>query len=372
VRILITYQYFLPAYKAGGPVQSIKNTAALLSGIKNVETYILCSNADLDGSISEVEPDKWTDYSNMVKVYYNSVANSRKDIDAIIQTIAPDIIFINGLYSPVYTIYPLLYKGTARKILSVRGMLHPGALSQKSLKKKVFLTLFKVFGLHKKCDYHATTEEEVGYIKNEFGNDKKVWMVPNLPNVLDYLEPIEKTKGILKLVSISLISPMKNILLILQALKGCSAKITYDIYGPVKESEYWGKCLELIPTLPSNIKVEYRGEVQPLLVHEVLKGYHYFILPSKSENFGHAIYEALSAGRPVITSNNTPWNGLDNANAGSNIDPEDTAAFTALLDDVANVENADYKASAHAAKQYIAGQYDLENIKGQYKKMFSL
>ncbi|MCB0697383.1 MAG: hypothetical protein KDC07_08460, partial [Chitinophagaceae bacterium] len=195
MRVLITYQYFLPAYKAGGPVQSIKNTANFLSSIQDVETYILCSDADMDGTKSDVQLDCWTDFQTNVKVYYNSVSGSKTEILNIIEGIKPDVIFINGLYSMLYTIYPLMYKGNARKILSVRGMLHPGALSQKSAKKKIFLTAFKMFGLHKNCEYHATTDEETGYIKDLFGGDKKIWMVPNLPNVQDYQKPLKKEYG---------------------------------------------------------------------------------------------------------------------------------------------------------------------------------
>lgn len=372
MRILITYQYFLPAYKAGGPVQSIKNTASLLSGLMDTHTYILCSNGDLDGSISNVQTDTWVEYADRVKVYYNAIAGKKKDILNIISGVNPDVIFINGLYSIPYTIYPLLYKGTARKILSVRGMLHPGALSQKSLKKKLFLTAFKMLGLHKSCEFHATTEEETQYIKNEFGVDKKVWMVPNLPNVLEYQQPIEKQDSSVKLVSVSLISPMKNILLVLQSLMRCTTNITYDIYGPVKDSEYWNDCLAVMSQLPENITVGYKGEVEPLLIQDTLKDYHYFILPSKSENFGHAIYEALSAGKPVITSYNTPWNGLENATAGYNVDPEHTSVFVQLLDKLTAITNEQYSVSTKAAKEYISQQYDLDNIKGLYKKMFSV
>lgn len=371
MRILITYQYFLPAYKAGGPVQSISNTATMLSAQADTTTYILCSNLDLDGTVSDVEVNRWVDHSNNVKVYYNAAKATKSSILDIIIGIKPDVIFINGLYSLPYTIYPLLYK-SARKILSVRGMLHPGALSQKSTKKKIFLSVFKMLGLNKQCEYHATTDEEVGYIKNEFGSDRKVWMVPNLPNVLAYQAPTLKQQGRVKLVSVSLISPMKNILLVLQALENCTTNVTYHIYGPVKDSQYWEECEKLIKTLPATIVAEYKGEVLPHKVKEVLANYHYFVLPSKSENFGHAIYEALSAGKPVITSHKTPWNGLEPANAGYNVDPELTPAFTTLLDSLSAVGNDDYASSTVAAKNYIKAQYNLDNINELYKKMFSL
>lgn len=370
MRLLITYPWFYPAYKAGGPVQSIKNTAFSVAGDGD-EVYILCSNKELDGATIPVTPDIWTDFENGVKVYYNSQPPTLKSISAIIKQVSPDVIFINGLYSLPYTIYPLMYNGRMRKIVSVRGMLHPGALSQKTAKKKLFLTFFKFRGLHNKCEYHATANEEAGYIYKMFGRDKKVWVVPNLPNVLPYLLPVAKQVGMVKLVSVSLISPMKNILLVLQSLQQVKANITYHIYGPVKDARYWEECKTVINQLPRNINVEYKGEVLPHMIQGALKDYHYFVLPSKSENFGHAIYEALSAGRPVITSHKTPWNGLDNAGAGYNITPEDTGAFALLLEKLAMIPGEEYREATLKAKTYIENQYNIDNIKKQYGQMFA-
>ena len=36
-----------------------------------------------------------------------------------------------------------------------------------------------------------------------------------------------------------------------------------------------------------------------------------FLLPTGGENFGHAIFEALSCGVPVLISDQTPWRGLE-------------------------------------------------------------
>lgn len=371
MRIFISYQYFLPAYKAGGPIQSINNTAKFLSSLNGVTTYIFCSNTDLDGTVLNVQVNSWVDYSPNVKVYYNSGRIGKSEVHSIITAIQPDVIFINGLYSLPYTIYPLMYK-KSRRILSVRGMLHPGALSQKSIKKRIFLSIFKTLALHKKCEYHATTREEADYIALQFGIHNKIWMVPNLPNVLDYEQPLPKRTGYATLVSVSLISPMKNILLVLQALKSCKNNITYHIYGPIKDSHYWQVCLDIIVQLPTNISVEYKGDVLPHNIKSVLASYEYFILPSKSENFGHAIYEALSVGRPVITSENTPWNGLSQANAGYNINPESTTELTALIDSLAEVTEQEYERSTKAAKSYIEEKYDLQMVMNDYSNMLGI
>lgn len=370
MRLLITYPWFYPAYKAGGPVQSVKNTAMAMAG-DDVDIYILCSDKELNGSPIDVGRDSWVDFDKGIKVYYNAQADSKATINNIIRNVNPDVIFINGIYSLPYTIYPLLYNGNTRKILSVRGMLHPGALSQKRLKKKIFLTAFKLRGWHKMAEYHATAEDEAGYIRNHFGTDKKVWVVPNLPNVMQYLPPAEKEKGEVRLVSISLISPMKNILLVLRALQQVKENVVYHIYGPVKDPTYWEDCKGLIQQMPSNVTVEYKGEVLPHLIIATLKSYHYFVLPSKSENFGHAIYEALSSGRPVVTSHNTPWNGLEVAGAGYNINPDDATAFTGLINNLVDIDTHEYNQATLAAKKYIEQQYNIDDIKAQYREMFS-
>jgi glycosyltransferase involved in cell wall biosynthesis len=45
-----------------------------------------------------------------------------------------------------------------------------------------------------------------------------------------------------------------------------------------------------------------------------------FVLPSRSENFGMAVAEALAAGTPTIVSNAAPWRLLPARNAGWSID----------------------------------------------------
>lgn len=366
--IAVFYEYYLPAYKAGGPIQSISNMTKVLTEFRTV--YIICSNRDLDGAVLDVSVNQWVKRSPKELVYYFSGKVDKSRVFNLLDEIQPEVIFINGLYSLPFTVYPLMYDG-GRKILSARGMLHPGALSQKSLKKRLFLNAFKLLGLHKKCEHHATTIEEAGYIKNVFGKEAKIWTVSNLPNVLECLPPIAKHSGELRMISVSLISPMKNILLVIRALKFCRQKVTYHIYGPVKDAEYWALCKTEMKELPQNIDIAYKGEVSPSNVSKVLSEYQVFILPSKSENFGHAIYEAMSAGKPVITSHNTPWNNLRDAGAGRNINPENQAELIEAIEEMALMGNDIYRETTLKAKEYITHQYDTDDVKHQYIEMFS-
>jgi glycosyltransferase involved in cell wall biosynthesis len=249
-------------------------------------------------------------------------------------------------------------------------MLHPGALAQKKWKKKIYLQLFKLLEYHYKVDFHATDEEEANYIRNYFNEPAKVFVAGNFPNKLSLLPVADKEVGKLKLVTVAIISPMKNILLVLEALEKLADDIQYDIYGPVKDEEYWDACKEQIKKLPQNIKVLYHKEIAPQKVREVLRSTHVFILPSKSENFGHALYEALSAGRPVITSRNTPWNDLQESKAGMNVSVDFAIEITEAVHFFAQRTGEEMEKWSREAAAYSASKVDEEEIRRAYGRMF--
>jgi glycosyltransferase involved in cell wall biosynthesis len=331
---------------------------------------VFCSDKDHDRTHLGVESDKWLQYNNAEVFYASQYFLKATNITSLIKVRQPEVLFINGIYSWYFNILPLLKINGIRKIVSVRGMLHPGALSQKVLKKTVFLALWKLFGLHKRCEFHATTPEEKYFIEQVFGNKIKTWVAGNLPNILNYQVPAQKKQNSLILTSIALISPMKNHLLVLQGLTKVTASIEYHIYGPIKDKRYWDQCESVISRMPSNILVMYKGEVVPVKVGDALSSAHIFILPSKSENFGHAIYEALTAGKPVITSHHTPWSKLQENDSGLNVCIENIDEITSAIQFFASMENDIFSKWSKNARTYALNALNFSLIKEQYVNMF--
>ena len=68
--------------------------------------------------------------------------------------------------------------------------------------------------------------------------------------------------------------------------------------------------------------------------------YDVMLLPSLSENFGHAIFEALAAGTPVIIGDRTPWRGLASGRAGWDVGVNDQAGFSAAIQSAADMDGA--------------------------------
>ena len=223
--------------------------------------------------------------------------------------------------------------------------------------------------LYKKVEFHATDESEKQHIISFIGNNPKIWVAANIPTIIES-HLLKKSNGVLKLLTVALIGPMKNHLEVLNALSTVDAEIEYDICGPIYWPEYWQKCLDVIKQLPPNIKVNYHGAIPP---HELVAFYHQchvFICPSQSENFGHAIFEAFSAGKPVITSHNTPWNQLEENRIGMNISPEKEEIEYAIKRFV-DMDEPTYLDWSNRSAAFARNQPFINEAKRNYEKMFA-
>jgi len=368
-KVLICIPWFHPAFRAGGPIQSIANLVKQFPGDSGF--YIYSGNTDLNGISLTVPEGQWVDYCSNTKVWYAKSSGRRNQLRTILKEVQPTILFCIGLYDLNFTIYPVLYSIAAKKIISVRGMLHPGALSQKSFKKKIYLLLMKSLGIPAKVVFHATDDTEAQYIRQQMGDKVTIAIAGNYPAITKPLPVAAKMPGMINLVSIALISAMKNHLLVIEALQQVDILVEYNIYGPIKDAHYWQKCREAIRKLPVNIKVSYEGELSPENLHDPLQQSHIFILPSKSENFGHALLGALNAGRPVITSRFTPWNDLEAAHAGINSDLTVKAIKDAILF-FGKMNQQEYDKCCTAAINYAANTINTKEIDLSYSKLFSL
>ena len=144
--------------------------------------------------------------------------------------------------------------------------------------------------------------------------------------------------------------------------------ISLDIYGPIVDKRYWQQCLALIKKVPG--RVQYKGEVQPVKVQELLLQYHAMVLLTKGENFGHALYESLSVGRPVITSFFTPWNNLEQNAAGLNININNFHESLQKLNEFADMQQDEYNFYCNGAHSLACNYYVNLDARSKYSKVF--
>jgi glycosyltransferase involved in cell wall biosynthesis len=373
-KLLIITRWYLPAVKSGGTVRSI---TALVNGLKDeFSINILTSDRDLGAT----EPYENIEFNTLTKhngtpIIYLSQLNI-KNIKKYIELINPDIIYINSFFditTQVIMFLKLRGEIKAEIILAPRGELAKGALSIKANKKRVYLFLYKLFNLSKGITFHATSPEDALDIKNNFPNNKvEIIQNPKEENRVNYTLPI-KEKNSLKMVFISRIAPVKNLLYALKILEKIEINgfLTFDIYGPDEDKNYWNACQEVIAKLPSNIEINYKGFVHPSEISATLSKYHLFFLPTKGENFGHAIVEAMQVGLIPLISNKTPWQNLETINSGFSLSLENnTSSFTHAIIKVLEMENESFIACSTNVKSYITQKINIKKNIESYIKFF--
>lgn len=381
VRLLIFYDFFSPAYKAGGPIRSLVNLINILP--KCFEVFIYTSSVDLDGIPLQIKADEWISFQERVKVFYASRKKFNiRNIYLTLEEIHPHTIYINGLFTPSTVFLPLLAlkfyvwnisTPIPKVVIAPRGMLQQGALALKARKKKLYLGLFKALGFNSGLLWHATDHQEYNDIRSFTGSSSPVRILSNVPLLPEINSPKQKQTCKLHLLSVSLVLKMKNHHFLLSCLKKLpdDIQVVYDIYGPIKDADYWKLLEGEIQTMPSNITVSYKGALPPDQVIKTLQQYDAFVLPTLGENFGHAIFEALGSGVPVLISDKTPWRGLIDEKAGWDLPLREDVWIQQLIE-TARMEGDEYKQWQEGAYQYALAYLEKQNFEQQYGKLLGI
>lgn len=348
-KILIFVDWYLPGFRAGGPIRSVANMVAHLKN--DFEFSIATRDTDYCETVpySNIKSNEWNLLPDGTRVFYLSKNKlSYKEIKKLITSESFDIVYLNSFFSYYFTILPLFIFGRIKSeikfILAPRGMLAPSALSIKSFKKNIYLFYFKKTGVAKKIIFHASSESEKKDIENVFGRKVKIFVALNLSKINSGIQSkeIEKKTGELKLINIARISEEKNLLFALEVLKEVKQKVVFDFYGTIYNRQYWEKCEEMIKVLPSNIVANYKGVLENSLIEKTFSDYHFMFMPTRGENFGHIISEAMSCGCPVIISDNTPWKNLEEKKAGWDIPLNSNQKFIEIIERCVAMNQQEY------------------------------
>jgi glycosyltransferase involved in cell wall biosynthesis len=316
-RIVILTDWFLPAFKAGGPIQSCANIAFAL--MEHYQVFIIAGDTDAGDSHPYINTvNEWMVFKDSdIKVYYVSGTTTNfNNLKKLIQSVEPEFIYLNHLFSIQFVLYPLLMgwlnQVKCKIVLCPRGALFPSALHYKNtyLKKKLVLSGLRYLGVMKNVRFHATNSGEELTIQKFFPGSS-ITVINNLLQSTELkFTSVEKKQSELKVIFIARVVPIKNLLFVLRLIKKCDFSINFTIIGPIEDQVYWQECQSVIDTLPKHINVAYLGAKATSELEYFLSASHLFILPTKGENFGHSIAEALRAGRPVLISDKTPWRNL--------------------------------------------------------------
>lgn len=322
IKVLAFCDYFLPGYKAGGPITTLQNMALRLA--PEIRLRIVTRDRDLgdEAPYAGIAPGCWSSIDGIDVLHLPPSSQSVSAMRALMSREAPDVVYLNSFFSRRFTLFPLLaYRWTgssASLVLAPRGEFAISALALKAWRKAVYSRFFLASGLLDRVTWQASTAAEADDLIRVLGAGVRLRIAPDLSaRPLACLpDRAAKREGAADVVFLGRISPMKNLDWLLRLLTEAPAGLALTIHGPVEDEDYWHNCQALAARAADRVRIQHAGPLAPADVPRVLASADALILPSLGENFGHVVAEALAAGCPAIVSDRTPWQDVAKAGAG--------------------------------------------------------
>ncbi len=312
-RVLMVGPYFFPATCYGGPVWTMKDLSRGLVG-RGIDVEIVTTSANEPKD----DPPRVEEIDGVVIRYERRWPGSRwffsPGLARTIVARAPhfDILHIHGIW-----VWPTLVACAASRwfripyMLVPHGTLEPWALSQKALKKKVYLKLLEMSNLRHAAAVHClTTREEKQVLALVPGAKCHV-----IPNAVTIAPSMLSDKGRLAFFARFPILRGKRVVLFLSRLH---KKKGLDLLVPAF-ARVWAKDHRAHLLIAGPNEAGYQSEVEKMVAQERLEEHvtftgllngedklaafdaaEVFVLPSYSEGLPVVVLEAMAMGRPVV------------------------------------------------------------------------
>ncbi len=223
-----------------------------------------------------------------------------------------DIVHIFGGWTPFYIKSSFIAHKLKKKIIiHPMGFYEPWSLSQKRMKKYLAWNLYQKKMLLNADFIHCASVKEEQNLKRLNSNFKTTI----LPFGIDQKDIVSKisTKIKKRCLFFSRLHKGKGLDKLLKAWVDINNKNwNLDIIGFGNE-KYYKKLYDIKKYKKIRFLKPFSSKNRKFKTFEK---YDLLVLPSTSENFGFVVLEALARGLPVLTTNGTPWNIIQDKNAG--------------------------------------------------------
>ena len=322
-RVVAFSEFYLPGFAGGGTIVSLSR---IVSQETEHEFRVITNDHDLGSA----EAFPGTSRRGWFQVGRASVAYLRPGFGDIgwaiseLRSWKPDIYYVNSLQCPKFSLLPFLLRRIrlipqARLLVAPRGECGEAAQAHKSWKKRAARPLIRWL-VGKDVIWQASSTAEAGDIERWYGR-----ALPETQRVLIRADPPPEPaatcssgsgEDIPVIVFASRIDQMKGLDTAFGVLGDLQGPCVFRVYGVVSDEGYWIECQKLAEKLPWNVRFEYMGPYVPEQTAAILSSADAMLMPTKGENFGHAIAEALSVGCPIVISRNTIWTDVASNGGG--------------------------------------------------------
>jgi glycosyltransferase involved in cell wall biosynthesis len=247
-----------------------------------------------------------------------------------------DVVHVHALFS--YATIPgcrAARRAGVPYVMRPLGTLDAWSLGQKSWKKAPYLWLIERTHLAHAAAIHATSESEAEAVR-ALGYGDKVRVIPlGVPFPGAAERRTREDRAPTGLLFLSRLHPKKGLPLLLDAVahaRSMGSRVELVIAGDGPEA-YRSELKARVQALGLGAVVRFAGHVDGDAKRGLFADSDIFVLPSKQENFGIAVAEALAAGLPVIVSDQVAIaDDVARARAGRVVPLSRDALATAIMD----------------------------------------
>jgi glycosyltransferase involved in cell wall biosynthesis len=261
---------------------------------------------------------------------------------------------------------PNIYSGEAAAVagrpfvLSPRGTLNPTALKRSHWRKQLIWRLGQRKVANSATLLHATSDQEYLDIRTA-GLTQPVAVIPN---GVDVPRPLKRPprKGLRRLLYLGRLHPIKGLPDLLTAWRMLSTHALgweLRLVGPDSE-DHLLKLQQMSASLGLE-RVVFAGERYGAEKSAEYWDADLYVLPSRTENFGMSIAEALAHGLPVVTTTGTPWEGLRAQHCGWWVPGAPEAIAEALAEAMA-LPRTQLQAMGGRGRTWMAEAFSWERI----------
>jgi glycosyltransferase involved in cell wall biosynthesis len=228
---------------------------------------------------------------------------------------AVDVLHNHGVWM-MPNVYPgrIRRRADVRLVVSPRGTLSAWAMNHHRWRKRIMWLVAQHAALDAADAFHATSELECEDIWR-MGFRQPVAVIPNGVDIPS-LQP-KRADGYRRLLYLGRIHPNKGIDMLLHAWQAVQQR--FDNWELVVAGPDDGGHLRELQHLAAQLglqRVHFTGPAFGAGKLALYRSSHLYVLPTRSDNFGMTVAEALAAGTPAIVTRGAPWAGLAAQDAG--------------------------------------------------------
>jgi glycosyltransferase involved in cell wall biosynthesis len=364
LRVLHVSPSFYPAMMYGGPIFSTKAMCDGVTEDKAIELRVLTTDA-----AGPLPSHRVVQMSN--PALFPSGYSVQYCHRIAMASISPELIFrlpqlikwanvvhLTGTYSfPTLPTLALCRVLGRPLVWSPRGGLHATAQwagAPRRRIKRMFEHLCHILR-PQRVVLHVTSDMERHTSRKRL-KDIATVVIPNIVEVPSSL-PIRnwRPNGQLRIMFISRLHAIKGLDILIDALAHLPEHVTLHIFG-AGDATYEASLRRRVQDRKLGSRISFNGHVEGEAKQRAFLEADLFCLPTRSENFGVVIGEALAHGLPVITTTAAPWERLEDEGCGLWIEQ----GLEPLVRAIRAMEVADLPAMGKRGRNWMARDFSRE------------